>query len=149
MRTAAVRSGGVLVAALVLLLAGCASANRFEAEAGQSAQDGLSEVRTALIAVRAGLDGDLTDAYLVTVLEDVEDALSSAQESFRSRQPPDDVGSDRLRAELGALLARGTDGATLARIAAQRDDRQQLAAAAADLGAVADALDRFEQEHPS
>ena len=68
---------------------------RLESEAGRTAQDGVSEIRTALIAARAGLDGNLPDPYLTTVLEDAEDALSSSQESFRSLQPPADAEADR------------------------------------------------------
>ncbi|MGI5128786.1 hypothetical protein ACQEVB_18410 [Pseudonocardia sp. CA-107938] len=138
---------GLLV--LVAVLAGCASPAGFASDAGRTAQDGLSQVRTSLIAMRTGLAGDLPDGYLVTVLEDAEDALSSTQESFRSQEPPADAGSDRLRAELGDLLTRGTEGVARARIAAERGDRQQVAAVGTDLDAVADALERFEKEHQS
>jgi ABC-type sugar transport system substrate-binding protein len=149
MNARAARSAVALVAAVLALVAGCASASRFESDAGQTAQDGLSAVRTALIGVRAGLDGNLPDAYLVTVLEDAEESLSSTQESFRSMQPPAEGDADQLRAELETLLTRGVDGVAQLRIAAQRGDEQRLAATAADLGTVADALDRFEQEHSS
>jgi hypothetical protein len=149
MSSRGVRSAVGLVAAMLVLLGGCASTAQFESEAGRTAQDGVSEIRTALIAARAGLDGNLPDAYLTTVLEDAEDALSSAQESFRSLQPPADAEADRLRTELSMLLTRGLDGVARLRIAAQRGDTQQVAATAAELGPVADALDRFEQEHPS
>jgi hypothetical protein len=149
MNARAARSAVVLVAAVLALVAGCASAAQFESDAGQTAQDGLSAVRTALIGVRTALDGGLPDPYLVTVLQDAEDSLSSTQESFRSMQPPADAGADRLRGELSTLLTRGVDGLAQLRIAAQRGDEQQLATTAADLGPVADALDRFEQEHSS
>jgi hypothetical protein len=149
MSARAARSAIVLIAAVLVPLGGCSSAAQFESEAGRTAQDGVSEIRTALVAVRAGSDGKLADAYLVTVLEDAEDALSSAQESFRALQPPEDVGAERLRAELSALLARGVDGVSRLRIAASRGDLQQAAGTDEELGTVADALERLEQEYPS
>jgi hypothetical protein len=149
MSARAARSTIVLIAAVVVLLGGCSSVAQFESEAGQTAQDSVSEIRTALMAVRAGSDGKLPDAYLVTVLEDAEDAMSSTQESFRSLQPPADVDAERLRAELATLLTRGVDGVSQLRIAASRGDLQHVAGTEKDLGIVADALERLEQEHPS
>jgi len=149
MSTRPVRSAIGLLAAAVVLLGGCSTTSGFESEAGRTAQDGVSQIRTALVAVQAGLDAKLPDPYLVTVLEDAEDALSSTQESFRSLQPPAEGDADRLRGEVASLLTRAVDGVAQLRIAEQRGDLQQLAATAADLGPVADALQRLGQEHSS
>ena len=137
----------------LLGLAGCVTpaptTSAYAAKAGNTATAAVSAVRTALVAEDAYAHGRMTAAYLETTLVDAEDTLGSVRTTFDSVQPPDTPGADDLRAALDPLLEQAGSGLTDLRIAARRDDRAALASTAADLGAVADRLDAFAQEHPS
>jgi hypothetical protein len=135
----------------VLALSGCVgpalTTQSYVGKAVHTANDGLSELQTALLTVDASLHGRLMQAYLVTVLSESEDAFSSIQTTFNSIQPPDSDEADQLRDRLDRLLSDGVDGLAQLRILARRQDTIQLAAEADKLAVTADELNRFAQEH--
>jgi uncharacterized phage infection (PIP) family protein YhgE len=133
----------------VLALTGCVgpapTTQIYESKAVRTANDGLSELQTALLSVRTSLRGHLPQAYLETQLSDSEEAFSSIEATFDSIQPPDTDRADQLRDELDKLLADGADGMAQLRISARRRDTAKLAAVAHQLAATAGGLDTFAQ----
>jgi hypothetical protein len=153
-RPAALPGAALLGAALagLALLAGCVApaptTSAYQGKAARTAQDALSQVETARLAVDTGLRGRLPQAYLETLLSQAEDAFGSIQTTFDSVQPPADPAADDLRDALDELLSAGADALGQARIAARRQRSGELAEAARSLAPVAVGLERFEEEHP-
>jgi hypothetical protein len=142
-----------VVAAAGLLLGGCVTpaptTGAYEAKAGMTADAAVSEVRTALLATDAYLQGRMGAAYLETLLVDADESLGSVHDTFDSVQPPATPDADALRDTLDPLLEEAGSGVTDLRIAARRDRDDELRATAADLTGVADELDAFGKRHAS
>jgi hypothetical protein len=140
-----------LAALAALLLTSCVgpatTVSAYTGKAVRTASDALSEVQTARLAVQASLDGKLPRAYLETVLQNSEDALSSIENSFDSIQPPNAAKADDLRDALDSVLGDGSDAVSQLRISARREDTAGLRSALSDLGPVAQKLDAFQSEH--
>jgi hypothetical protein len=145
------RARWVAAPAMVLALSGCVGPARtthtYESKAVRTANDSLSALQTALLAVHASQQGRLMHAYLKTVLTESEDAFSSIQNTFDSIQPPDTPRADELRDSLDKLLSEGADGMSQLRILARRQNTAELAAEAKKLSSTAAGLDKFAKDH--
>jgi hypothetical protein len=140
-------------AALCFLLAGCVApaptTSAYESKAGMTADAAVSELRTALVATDTYVHGRLPAVYLETLLVEAEEALGSVVTTFDSIQPPAAAAADALRATLDPLLEDAGTGVTELRIAARRDQLDDLRTTADDLSGVADELDAFAKQHAS
>lgn len=143
------RRGAAAAALAVLAVSGCVGPARdtgtYADKAMRSAQDALSQVQTARMAVDADRRGSILQPYLQVVLADAEEAISAIQDTFDSIQPPDSAEADALRDDLDAILADGVAGVAQLRIASRRGDGQRLASVSEQLADVADDLQAFEQ----
>jgi hypothetical protein len=142
---------GALLLAIAILLSGCvgpATTNSaYSGKAVRTANDALSEVQTARLAVETSLDHNLPRAYLEVLLQEAEDAFSSIQNTFDSIQPPDTSTADKLRDQLDEVLSDGSDALSQLRIAARRDDTGELRTTSASIKSIADKLRSFAEEH--
>jgi hypothetical protein len=97
----------VIVVLAWLGLAYCtvsSDAHEYQKTAVQSAQAGLSAVRTAALAGQAQRDQRLFPPYLSTVLDDGLSAVAGAQQELLGQPPPDDA-TRAVRDQLVPLLA--------------------------------------------
>lgn len=135
------------------LLAGCVAPAptdaAYRSKAARTANDALSQVETARMAVDASQRGRLTQAYLEVLLSGAEDSFGSVQQTFDSVQPPDDPASDKVRDTLDGLLSGGADGLSALRIAARRHDTGQLRENTRALELVASGLSTFDPANPA
>jgi hypothetical protein len=122
------------------------SAGKYAGKAVTTAESALSHVETVRLAAGAAGEGHVFGPYLSVLISNQEDALSGAQATFASIQPPD-AASDELRAELGRALSSALDDVAAARIAARRNRFDEVAAMVEPLGQDADRLRRFIEEH--
>ncbi|MCZ2525291.1 hypothetical protein [Streptomyces sp. HB2AG] len=142
------------VAALLVLVpaAGCAGPSRtgedYRNKAASTAGAAASAVNTALIGVRAAGDGRVTGPYVSVLLGDAETDLLAVQQTFESRQPPDEA-SDAVRERLGKALGKAADALAAVRIAARRGEVRELPETGRDLSAAAERLERLEEEMSS
>lgn len=140
------------VAVLGLLLVGTAcvgpapTTSSYRGKAGHTAQDALSQLETARLAVETAQRGNMLHASLEVVLSEAEEAYDSIQAAFDSIQPPDSTEADGLRDALDEMLSDGSDGLAQLRIAARRGDTAVLDSTTARLGKVAQALQDFSDE---
>jgi hypothetical protein len=129
MRSRWVVASALVVAAVVL--AGCVGPARttssYAGKATRTANDAVSALETAALAVRTSRAGRMLGAYLNVVLTDAEGDFLSVQQSFDSIQPPDTDRADQLRHDLDELLTEGADALGQLRIAGRRGDGVQLA----------------------
>jgi hypothetical protein len=143
----------LVVALCVALLAACVKPispartyDDYEKKAKNTAEAVLSSVQTARLAARAAGDGDSFGPFTSVVLSEAEDGASHAQEVFDSIQPPDSH-ADRLRAQLGKLLTKASDGLASLRIASRRGELDRLTRLARPLRTLAERLDAFTTRH--
>jgi hypothetical protein len=127
----------------VSVLAGCVTPafdhGAFRRNAVGAIGSGLSETRTAALAVGALLDGKVTSPFANIVITDSESALGPIQATFGNVDPPTPAG-DALRDDVLALLGDAQDSLAEARIAARRGDRLALRKAQASLRKIGDRL---------
>ena len=116
-------SGAALAA---VVLAGCGqyvgparTYGTYEHKAAATAEAALSAVQTVELMAQTAAAGRSFGPFTGIAVSDQEDALSAAQGTFSSIQPPDER-SDALREELGALLDRSASDVSAVRIAARR-----------------------------
>jgi hypothetical protein len=149
------RVRGLCIAAgiLAMLLAACVQPvgpartfDSYEHKAKHTAETALSSVETGRLAARAARNDDAFPPYLAVLLSDAENEATSAQSTFDSVQPPNDM-SDRLRDRLDPLLTRATDALSQARIAARRADFDEIAKQARPLAKSSRELNRFVEAH--
>jgi hypothetical protein len=119
----------------------------YRGKAVHAADAAQSAVQTAVLTARGQLDGRVLSPYGRVVLSNVEQDMSSVQGSFDSVQPPDDGVADQLRNTLDKLLTRAASDLTELRIAARRDDSNQMASVVKDLVMLAPKLESFSKEH--
>ena len=124
------------------------TAGKYEGKAVSTAESALSNVQSVRLATRAGSDGHAFGPYLSITVSEQEDALSGVEGTFGSIQPPDSR-SDDLRDELLSLLSDASDHVGVVRIAVRRGQLDDLARVADPLGADAEALSAFVDEHGS
>jgi hypothetical protein len=139
------------LAASSFVLAGCVgpatTIAAYRGKAVHASDAALSEVETAVLTTRALLGGRVLQAYAETLISTSEASMSSVQGTFDSIQPPDSSASDALRKDLDAILSSGASDLSDLRIAARREDRQQLATLSKQLGSVASKLQAFSKDH--
>jgi hypothetical protein len=144
---AARRATALLVLAIA---AGCVAPARsydaFESKATESAWASVSDARTAILAAGLAVRGRTFAPLTAVQLAEAAAGAATTAETFASIQPPD-AASDRLRAELMPLLRRAADLIAEMRIAARRDDASAIGRLRAPLAPVADALERFAEDH--
>lgn len=135
----------LLPAFTAVLLAGCVTPafdrGAYLQNAKAALESGVSEVRTAQLAVEARLQGDATRAFTDTVVTTSEGALGPVQLSFGGVDPVDRR-DDELRTRVLGELGNAEDVLADARLAVRRDDRPALRQSAAELR---EAGDRLEQ----
>jgi hypothetical protein len=141
-----------LFAAFAILSTACVAPARsfgaYQGKAQATADDALSAVQTAALAVDAAAHAKATAAYLSVVLVQAEDTASSVQGTFDSVQPPG-VRADELRSNLDDILQDALDVLSDLRIAVRRGELEQLSGKSADLMHVATELRKFHDEHAS
>jgi len=149
-----VTRGAIAALLLVVALAACVphpvgparTYEKYEGKAVTTAEGALSAVATVRLAADAASKGKSLGPYSAVLTSEQEDALSGAQGTFDSIQPPDDR-ADRLRDQLDAILTPALDHVSAVRIAAHRGQLDQLATVAAPLEGDARALQAFITEH--
>ena len=146
-------SGRPVTALLLTLLVGCAAcvgpaptAASYRGKAGHTAEDALSELETARLAVETAERGNMLHTSLEVLLSEAEDAYSSIQATFDSIQPPDSPEADGIRDKLDKILSDGMDGLAQLRIAVRRNDSAEANSTSADLGTVAKQLQDFSDD---
>jgi len=144
------RRTAALLCLTLLAAAGCVgpapTTSVYRGKAGHTAEDALSQLETARLAVETAQRGNLLHASLEVMLTESEDGFSSIQATFDSIQPPDSTEADQLRDKLDKMLAAGSDGLAQLRIAARRGDSAELSATSAELGAVSKQLRAFSDD---
>jgi len=140
----------VVVIATTVLLAGCVgpatSTSSYAGKAGHTAEDALSQLETARLAVETSARGNMLGNTLEVMLSEAEDGFNSVQATFDSIQPPDTPQADALKDKLDPILSAGADGLEKMRIAARRGDADVLKATATDLSKVSRQLQAFSDE---
>jgi hypothetical protein len=135
---------------LAIVLAACVAPARsfdaYEGKAVATAREAVSAVQTARLAALAAGQGKAFGPSTSVAIADAEQDALGAQGAFDSIQPPDPA-ADRLRDTLDELLTAALSGISKLRISARRNELERLPAVAVPLGRVADALDRFIQDH--
>lgn len=138
----------LLVVLASLVTVGCVGSSRslgdYREKAANTAESMISTLETARLVTSAALDGDTFARYLSLVLSEAEDDAGSISEAFQTVQPPEGDESDRIRAELDALLDAATNVLADLRIAAYRDDRAALAASADRLPDLTRRFERYQ-----
>lgn len=129
----------------VSLLSGCVTPafdrGAYHQNAVGAIGSGLSETRTARLAVGALLEHKVTGAFADTVITDSEGAMGPIQASFGNVDPPTRP-DDALRDDVLSLLGAAETALTQARIAARRGDEAGLRQAQVALQKVGDRLDQ-------
>jgi hypothetical protein len=118
----------------------------YESRAADSASEAVSAVETVRAGIHDALGNDAFSPYVSALMNDAEEAATTAQGHFAGIQPPDGA-SDRLREELLPLLQRSSTVVGRARIAARRGDVAELAALQNPLGQVSGDLSSFIERH--
>jgi hypothetical protein len=118
----------------------------YEGKAATTAASALSSVETVRLAARTGADDHGFGGFLGQVVADQEDVLSGVEGTFLSIQPPDGR-ADRVREELGDLLASSLDHIAEVRVAIRRGQLHDLLEVGAPLGEDAEGLRRFLEDH--
>jgi hypothetical protein len=120
----------------------------YERKATTTAEAALSAVQTTRLAAEAGGEGNAFGPYLSVLISEQEEALSGAQGTFGSIQPPSQR-ADQLGQRLDRLLDDALAHVTDVRIAVRRGVQQRLPEVARPLQNDIDALTRFVEEHLS
>jgi hypothetical protein len=118
----------------------------YEGKATTTAEDALSAVETARLALTAAAKHDAFTPYLSVVLGDAEDEATAVQGTFDSVQPPN-AKADQLRSDLDDRLQSAISVLADLRIAIRRGLVDELASHVGDLTKAADALRRFHEAH--
>jgi hypothetical protein len=144
------RLTAAVLAATLLACAACVgpapTTSVYRGKAGHTAEDALSQLETARLAVETAQRGNLLHASLEVMLTESEDGFDSIQATFDSIQPPDSAEADRLRDKLDTILSDGADGLAQLRIAARRGDSAVLVSTNAELATVSQQLQAFSDD---
>jgi len=139
----------LLAVVVTALLGGCVGPARtsddYARKASTSIHDCRSAVETARLAVDAATGGRATTAYLSVLLGQAEEEAASIQSTFESIQPPN-AAADRLREDVDALLSDAVSLLADLRIAARREDTDDLTSRGPELKDVSDRLGALEND---
>jgi Na+-transporting NADH:ubiquinone oxidoreductase subunit NqrC len=144
------RSSAAWVSALLLVLAlsSCAgpthSRNDYKLKLANTAESLDSSAQTVLMVADLLEHDRALNPYSASVISDAEDDATSAQQTFDSRQPPDEA-SDKLRQQADKTLEDVVSAITDARVAARGDDLAALRQAASDLKDLITDLQKLEE----
>jgi hypothetical protein len=149
-----VRPRGTLIVRWLLVgavvLSGCVgparTTGRYAGKATRTANDAISALQTAALAVQTSERGRMLGPYLNVVLTGAESDFNSVQQTFNSIQPPDTREADTIRNSLDKILTDGSDVLAQLRILARRGDQVKMVAQARSIPALVDKLDRFVTE---
>jgi hypothetical protein len=137
-----------MVMATAALSAACAGPTTdlsdYQHKAANTAQSLASEVQTALLTGGLVVDRRVSLRYAATTVGRVEDDASSVQETFDSRQPPDEHAADDLRDRIDAAIEDATSAISDMRIAIRRGSDDEIRQALAELHKALPPLQRLE-----
>jgi hypothetical protein len=142
--------GRVLPLALGIALCAAACAgpthgrNDYKLKLANTAESLDSSAQTVVMAADLIEHGKAFAPYTSTVISDAEDDASSAQQTFDTRQPPDDA-SDKLRQQADKTLQDVVSAITDARVAARAGDLAALNQAANQLQGLQKDLQKLEE----
>ena len=135
----------MLVGAVVL--SGCVgparTTDRYVGKATRTANDAISALQTAALAVHTSERGSMLGPYLNVVLTQAESDFNSVQQTFDSIQPPDTGEADAIRVSLDKVLTEGSGVLGQLRILARRGEQARMVASARSIPGLVDELDRF------
>jgi hypothetical protein len=137
-------------AALLVALATAACAgpthgrSDYRLKLANTAESLESSAQTVLMAADLLRHGKAFGPYTADVISDAEDDASSVQQTFDTRQPPDDV-SAKLRDKADKTLQDVVSAISDARIAARDDDLKSLQDAAKQLRGTLSGLKKLEE----
>jgi hypothetical protein len=134
----------LVTTACVSVTAPARNAGAYRSHARNVIEATTSSLKTASLTVDAAGRDRTFPPFVAVSLSEAETAVSGAQGSFESIQPPG-ASSDRLRAKLTPLLDDATAALADARIAARRNDADALAATAEPLEQATRRLEAFEE----
>jgi len=133
---------------LALALSACAgpthSQGDYELKLANTAESLDSASQTVVMAARLFEDDKAFNPYVANVISDAEDDASSSQQTFDTRQPPNDA-SDKLRQQADKTFEDVVSAITDARVAARDGDRAGLRQAASDLNELTKDLQKLEE----
>lgn len=145
MRRSARRAAGL--ALLAVTVTGCVGPTTTDSavrrQARLSAEAAASEVATADLAVRTQLAGDAWWSYTDVAVTAAENAASTVEQTFVSRQPPRTTGP--LYTRTGDALGAAADLVTSMRLAVRREDASELRRLLGDVRPVLRRLDAVER----
>lgn len=137
-----------VLALVVLVATGCAGPTTTDRalrkQAVLSSEAAASELGTLELAMRSQLAGRACWAFTDVTVTASEEAASTIEETFTSRQPPRSSGP--LYRRTGDLLGEAADLTTDVRIAVRRHDEPELRRLAREVGPLLDAFDRIARE---
>lgn len=137
---------------LLVAISGCVLPARdyedFESKAETTAEDTLSAVQTALLAVEGQERKPVLNSYLSVLISEAEKTATASQGAFESVQPPDRK-SDEVRDDLSDVLDDATKNLGELRIAIRRSDLEAAEDAADELKDTARDLEHFLEKHPN
>jgi hypothetical protein len=146
------RSALIVIWLLVgaVLLSACVgparTTGRYVGKATRTANDAISALQTAALAVHTSERGRMLGPYLNVVLTEAESNFNSVQQTFDSIQPPDTREADTIRDSLDKILTDGSDVLGQLRILARRGDQVKMAVQARSIPGLVDKLQRFVTE---
>jgi hypothetical protein len=125
-------------------LAGCVAPphddSAFRGDARTALESATSDTRTAELALRHWLGGDVTKPYADVVVTDAEGALGPVADVFAGLDPPTPA-ADRLRQQVLDLLADAQAATEDGRIALRRSDAGGVRSALDELDRVGTSLE--------
>ena len=125
------------VTLVMMTVAGCVGPARTTAQytgkARRTANDAVSGLQTALLAVETSRRGKMLGLPLRVMLQDAEESYGSVQRTFDSIQPPDVKRADDIRDRLDKILSDGADTLAQLIVVARRNDQSEMLRTAAHL----------------
>jgi hypothetical protein len=135
---------GPALAVVAVVLAGCVAPPRddsaFRGDAQSALESATSDTRTAGLALRHWLAGDLTKPYADVVVTDAEGALGPVADVFAGLDPPT-PDADKLREQVLELLDDAQSATEDGRIALRRSDEAGVRSAVAELDRIGTSLE--------
>jgi hypothetical protein len=121
-------------------LGGCGTTvASYRESASTAVQTQLGGARTAELAGRSWLDGNLPDTTATVVVGDADRTVGGAESDFAAADPP--AGAGGLRASVTQALGDTADAVAALRVAVDLGDRAAVLAATRRLTATADQLE--------
>jgi hypothetical protein len=131
------------------LLVGCAGPtvrdSAIHSQAQKSADAMVSQLRTVLLATRGVLDDKMWWRFADRVVSDSEEAATTVEATFSSRQPPSDS-SKPVYERVSKQLADAADLVTSMRVAVRMHDAAEVKSLEPKLASTADDLERLSKQ---